>query len=417
MKTKPSKNLKEIKLLYVEDDADIREIMAGMLRRYVGELFVASNGSEGLEIFKKGCPEIVLTDIRMPKMDGLTMAEAIKKSDPNVALIFATAFGDTEYLQRAIEVGAQGYLIKPIEREKLVEKLNFIGDAIVNARRKEAYLKLIQTLFNAQKDMIVLLDAKGKVHLSNEAFAHFCDELGCKEERDFAELAERVGPFKEHLKKYGNDLRRALHALHEQVVEYRNDRKVRYFKIDVKSIDRFILLELTDVTKEKLEAIAFAHESQIDELTQVYNRKMLACVKAKALGEERCVVMGDIDHFKHINDTYGHVTGDAVLKGVVSRIKSRIRENDYLIRWGGEEFLIVLQTDYDHALQVAEALRKVVAQKPFETVGEVTMSFGVCCGSIEDEKDVDALIERADKALYAAKEGGRNRVVGCKDLK
>ncbi len=275
MKIRPSENLKDIALLYVEDDVAIREVMAGMLKRYVGQLFVASNGEEGLEIFKKERPDIVLTDIRMPKMDGVTMAEAIKKIDPKSALIFATAFGDTENLQKAIDIGAQGYLVKPIERNKLLEKLNFIGDAIVNARRKEAYLKLIHTLFNAQKDMLVLLDKNGQIHLCNNAFEHFCHALGCHHNKNFFQLAQRIGSLNGFLKKYHNDVHQVLQKIHHSIVELDSLTGRRYFKIHTVEVDHFILLEFSDVTEMKLEAAALKEENMIDALTQSYNRKVM----------------------------------------------------------------------------------------------------------------------------------------------
>ncbi len=417
MKIRPTENLKEITLLYVEDDAEIREVMAGMLKRYVGKLLVASNGEEGLEIFKKERPEIVLSDVRMPKMDGIRMAEEIKKVDPKSALIFATAFGDTEYLQKAIDIGAQGYLVKPIERDKLIEKLNFIGDAIVNAKQKEAYLKLIHTLFNAQKDMLVLLDSHGQIHLWNDAFEHFCHALGCGHKKSFLELAERIDSFRELLGQYPNDLYEALQKIRHSIVEYNGKEGRRYFKIHTVEVDHFILLEFSDVTEMKLEAAALKEENMIDALTQIHNRKIVSRIVQGMTGYGHgCITMADIDRFKQINDTYGHLVGDTVLKILVGRIRSRIRQDDFLIRWGGEEFLIVMRTDMDHAVKIAEALRKVVNAKPVERVGDVTMSFGVCCGTIKSEKDFFDLIERADEALYAAKKAGRDRVVSCRDL-
>ncbi len=128
------------------------------------------------------------------------------------------------------------------------------------------------------------------------------------------------------------------------------------------------------------------------------------------------MIMADIDHFKQINDTYGHLVGDEVLKVLVTRIGSRIRQEDFLVRWGGEEFLIVMRTNREYAVKIAESLRKVVSGKPVEKVGDVTMSFGVCCGKIGSEKDFYNLIHRADEALYAAKQAGRNRVVSCQDF-
>ncbi len=420
MKIRPSESLKEISLLYVEDDEDIREVLAGMLKRYVGRLYVAENGEEGLEIFKKVHPDIVLSDVRMPKMDGIAMAEAIKKIAPDTAVIFTTAFGDSEYLQKAIDIGAQGYLIKPIERDKLIEKLNFIGDAIVNARRKESYLKLIHTLFNAQKDMVLLLDRRGRLHLCNDAFQRFCHAQGCDQSKEFESIMARFDRLAEIWNEKGDNRLEGLEAMEKldgRIVEYNGAGERRFFRLHVERIDSFILMEFVEVTDIKLESESLERENVTDELTGVYNRKILdRVIEQMRHAKEVCLIMSDVDHFKQINDRFGHLVGDKVLKTLTRRIVSRIRHDDYMIRWGGEEFLIVMSTDEEHAMKIAEALRQIVAKHPIEPMGEVTMSFGVCCGAIESEKDFHDLIQKADEALYAAKKAGRNRVVSCRDL-
>jgi diguanylate cyclase (GGDEF)-like protein len=132
------------------------------------------------------------------------------------------------------------------------------------------------------------------------------------------------------------------------------------------------------------------------------------------------IVMCDIDHFKKVNDTYGHQAGDTVLKEFSKRIKDSIRDKvDLLARYGGEEFLVTLpETDLDGALHLAERLRKVISEKKY-TIGtkkiNITASFGVAgfdSYNAGDEISFDTLINRADKYLYQAKNEGRNRVAG-----
>jgi diguanylate cyclase (GGDEF)-like protein len=123
--------------------------------------------------------------------------------------------------------------------------------------------------------------------------------------------------------------------------------------------------------------------------------------------------MLDIDHFKKINDTYKHATGDQVLRILAERCRSSVREVDLLGRYGGEEIVILLpETDRLGALRAAEHLREDVACLPFETeVGalEITISLGVA-DMMEGELDLEMLIDRADEAMYAAKQAGRNQV-------
>lgn len=120
-------------------------------------------------------------------------------------------------------------------------------------------------------------------------------------------------------------------------------------------------------------------------------------------------VLLDLDHFKQINDRYGHATGDEVLQEVGRRLRASLRKSDVLGRWGGEEFLIVMRGESQQdVLQALERLREDIAFWPFETVGAVSASFGVAEGHVGDS--VNSLLERADRALYQAKRLGRNRV-------
>ncbi len=102
-----------------------------------------------------------------------------------------------------------------------------------------------------------------------------------------------------------------------------------------------------------------------------------------------------------------------MLKVVTARIARRIRAGDYQVRWGGEEFLVIAETTQKYAAALAEKLRQGIEEAPFEGVGKVTMSFGVCSGRIDENGRFEILLEKADRALYQAKERGRNRIVAC----
>lgn len=157
--------------------------------------------------------------------------------------------------------------------------------------------------------------------------------------------------------------------------------------------------------------------SERDYLTKIYNRRKLNA----SLDHQQeqflryqtpfSAVLIDIDHFKQVNDEFGHQAGDRFLLEVVARIDNRIRKLDIFGRWGGEEFLIICpSTSQDGAMKLAESLCKCIADSPFETIGYRTASFGVC-EFTQDTHTIDNLIEQADAALYQAKQSGRNRVV------
>jgi diguanylate cyclase (GGDEF)-like protein len=124
------------------------------------------------------------------------------------------------------------------------------------------------------------------------------------------------------------------------------------------------------------------------------------------------LVMFDIDHFKRVNDRYGHQAGDAVLARLTEVVRAELRRGDRLVRYGGEEFLVIAPgIGLKQAAALAARLRRVVAATRFEGLPRITCSFGVC--AYDQDADADALIRRVDDLLYAAKQAGRNRVVAA----
>ena len=152
-----------------------------------------------------------------------------------------------------------------------------------------------------------------------------------------------------------------------------------------------------------------------DTLTQAYNRAKYEKILSKEVerfnrySHPFSIILLDIDFFKKINDTYGHIAGDNTLKSLSRFIQESIREMDSLVRWGGEEFIVMASaTDLEKAKMLAERLRKLIENQRFDTAGKITISLGVASFRSGDNKD--SLVKRADEALYAAKRNGRNRV-------
>jgi diguanylate cyclase len=176
-------------------------------------------------------------------------------------------------------------------------------------------------------------------------------------------------------------------------------------------------LDETDQLKAELEQ--YRREAQIDPLTGLYNRRAMDShmedLLATRAGDALSVVMLDIDHFKRINDTYGHALGDVVIRNVAETIRKCIRGEDFAVRFGGEEFLVLLpNTPLDGASKVAETIRsriealRLIRKRDNFTMSPFTISLGVATRRHDDTQDT--LVERADRALYLSKESGRNRV-------
>lgn len=172
-----------------------------------------------------------------------------------------------------------------------------------------------------------------------------------------------------------------------------------------------LLLAHIKILSAKLSKIAYT-----DSLTHIYNRLHFAHFldveidKAKRYGSTFSIIFFDLDHFKKVNDNYGHLAGDEVLEEITRIVSKANRSADIFARYGGEEFIILApETDISGALIHAERLRNEIEKYEFKTVGHITSSFGVT--EFNAEKDtVETLLDRADKALYLAKEYGRNRV-------
>ena len=165
---------------------------------------------------------------------------------------------------------------------------------------------------------------------------------------------------------------------------------------------------------------ALRFQATHDPLTGLWNR--LASIEAmrrelsrsQRQKESLSVVMADLDHFKSVNDNYGHLSGDVVLRETAGRIAANVRAYDTVGRYGGEEFLLVLpESDLDQALHQAERIREDFEKNPFdlpEAQVPVTVSLGVASLAVKGAVEPDSLVWAADQALYRAKQGGRNRV-------
>jgi diguanylate cyclase (GGDEF)-like protein len=165
------------------------------------------------------------------------------------------------------------------------------------------------------------------------------------------------------------------------------------------------------ILSEQLSKMAYT-----DSLTHIYNRLHFAHFldaeidKVKRYGGTFSIIFFDLDHFKKVNDNFGHLVGDEVLEKITNIVSSANRSADIFARYGGEEFIILTpETDLSGALIHAERLRKDIEKSDFNTAGHVTSSFGVT-EFIAESDTVERLFDRVDKALYLAKDRGRNRV-------
>jgi two-component system cell cycle response regulator len=205
---------------------------------------------------------------------------------------------------------------------------------------------------------------------------------------------------------------------------YVNDEPVEEYVLrdgDLIKIGRTIFKFLTGGNIENAYHEEIYRLTTVDGLTQISNKRFFMETLEREIARSHrykralSLAMFDLDHFKKINDTYGHLAGDYVLKHLASAVKLKIRREDLFARYGGEEFAIILpEISLEAALTFAEKIRQLVEEHEFRfenTSIDVTISMGVATAD-QDVKEVDALIKLADERLYAAKAAGRNQVFG-----
>lgn len=216
--------------------------------------------------------------------------------------------------------------------------------------------------------------------------------------------------FKSIAKKVGQFMGAARQALASASVHALDPACFRGLVITLRRLDRAL---------DHFDAAITASLTDVDELTGLLNRAAMERDLARELAHARrgksplCVAMVDADHFKKVNDTYGHGFGDVVLEELADRFEAALRPHDRVYRYGGEEFMVMLpETALRNALQVVDRLRQAVCETPISE-GDMeivlTVSAGVALARDQDENE--DVIKRADEALYEAKASGRNRVV------
>jgi diguanylate cyclase (GGDEF)-like protein len=312
------------------------------------EVVTCDNAEKALELIDETFDAIIL-DIMMPVMDGLQFLETIRGNETfaHTPVIILTAKNDTEEeIARIFSLGANDYINKPFLRAELI-----------------ARVKVHIKLKNLTRDLLV----------ANE------------------KLTEQYEELQSYLKR-------------EELLNEKNLEKTVALKEanrKIKSLNR------------RLKYLA-TH----DKLTKIHNRRSFLSYlekdmqRAKRTGNHLSMLMFDIDYFKKVNDTYGHLAGDAVLHELAELIKNSIREVDILGRYGGEEFLIILpDTDKEEAVVLGERILDLVREMKVETEKKtisITISIGITCFKKGDT--IETFIERVDKALYKAKNDGRDNL-------
>ena len=451
------------RVLVVDDlIANIKLLEARLAAEYF-EVVTATNGPAALEICARGQCDIVLLDVLMPGMDGNEVCRRLK-SNPRTAhlpVIMITALDQPADRVAALEAGADDFLTKPVHdialitRVKSLVRLKVLTDDLMNRVATSSDIGLDEPI-----DVASIGSEGGKVLLVDDSPAvveriksvlqplHTVDAEPDPQEALFraAESDYDLAIVSLSLKQI-DGLRLCSHLrsldrtrLLPILVVVDPDDNVRLLRgLDlgvndylVRPIDKNEMLARvrTQIRRKRFsdrlrDNVQMTIEMAVtDGLTGLHNRRYLErhlsglVQQAVARSKPLSALVLDIDHFKAINDAFGHAVGDDALREFSRRLRKTVRGIDLACRMGGEEFVVVMpDTDSALALVVGERLRQQIGHEPFavadgrETI-PVTVSIGIASLSSPADTPED-LLKRADRALYQAKKGGRNRVAAA----
>ncbi|MBJ6750267.1 EAL domain-containing protein [Geomonas anaerohicana] len=426
----PRQRFNDVSLLLVEDEIESREMLARMLSlNYPGiRIYTADDGRSGLELYRQYQPDLVVTDINMPQMNGIAMAREIKLLNPDATIVAVTAHSETAYLMNAIEIGMDHYILKPVNYPELFRVLDRVGEKITLRRLVAQQVSALRaserrfsTIFQATPDLLSIANlVDGKLVEVNEAFLKV---LGYDRDEVIGSSGEELGLWLDpaqagsllvELSEKGavRDIEVRIRSKSGQELEG---------LVSAESIEMdgtpFLLTLFKDISERKRLEQVIKHQAQHDVLTDLPNRKLFMDFLALELAQARrnrknlAVLFLDLDHFKQINDTLGHAAGDLLLQSVAQRLKACVRESDTVARIGGDEFN-VLMPDLAQTDDVGTVVSKImgVFQAPFRLEG-VEVKVGTSVGISMFPADGDSseeLLQKADSAMYAAKQNRGN---------
>ena len=386
-------------------------------------VILAQSAHEGLDVLLREEIDLILLDIMMPEVDGFACAKMIRsnKKTKDIPIIFVTAKTDDETINRCYAIGGDDYVSKPFNSVELLARIKFHIKLKSESKLLLQEKQYTQNILDLQETIVLVTDGCMPLNVNKTLLDFYgLDSIG-----EFQEKYVCIGStfLKEegfyHIKTEDNiclwiNEVNKLSKDENVLVKIKGAQRESIFTINIVQFNYYFIVTLTDITQMSNYSNKLEHAAHFDNLTQVYNRNMLHVLLDKKIfnyqGKREAFVltMIDIDYFKKVNDTYGHLVGDDVLKGIAAVIKKHIRDEDIFARWGGEEFILILNVNIQKGIQIANELRKKIEEADFKEAKKVTCSFGIT--EFKENDTINNLIKRADEALYEAKAGGRNRV-------
>jgi two-component system cell cycle response regulator len=452
------------RILVVDDLLPNRRLLEAKLKGEYYDVTTADSGAKAIELATANPPDVILLDVIMPEMDGFQACKILKENPKtaDVPVVMVTALTDVEDRVQGLNAGADDFLTKPINDLALFARIR----SLVRLKSMTDELKLrdktgeqigsislnekINDIAGA-KIMIIDDDAiqaqqiNTKLHeigMNARIVPEPAEAVRLSESEDFdlimvsTQLAADDGihlctHLRSQEKTRNTPLLIIIDEDNKDVLVKALDMGINDYLITPIDSNEVIARVRIQVRRKRYQDALQANQQESlemavrDGLTKLYNRRYFDIHVDRMLqssldnGKPLALMIIDMDHFKSVNDTYGHQSGDEILKQLAARIMRSVRPSDLVARYGGEEFVIVMpNTDLKHAAIVAERIRKIIEVEMFDIPtppGKLnkTISIGLSVAVPSDTSA--ALIERADKGLYHVKNTGRNKIAVYSD--
>lgn len=433
-----------IRLLIVEDEQRYLESTRLLLTQYAHAIDTAMTGSQALALLAYHEYDVILLDLRLPDASGHDIMAFARQHQPHSRVVIMSGDSHIDSAIQSLRLGAYDYLRKPCEPEELIKTVRNAVHKLKLERENASMLHQLEQseqwhrlLVNVSPDLIYTLDAAGQFTYLNDIAERMLGFMpGELIGRDFLTIVppEEAENAQHHIneRRAGDRATRNL-ELHlrrkADLLSDLPDDDVRHITVELSSLGMYRPAAqgigeflgsygiARDVSDRKKAEATIHFQAYHDLLTGLPNRALFkdrlgqALVQAKRHGQKLAALFLDMDRFKVVNDTLGHMVGDGLLQAVAQRLRTPLREGDTLSRIGGDEFMLSLPHIHTRD-SVAFIARKILAalKEPFVIEGHelfVGMSIGIALYP-DDGDTIETLIKHADIAMYSAKENGRN---------
>ncbi len=415
--------------LYVEDELELRNEVGSFLSLAFREVYIEEDGKSGIVSFIKNTPDLIITDIKMPRLNGIEMARELRKTNPDVPIVVLSAFNDSTVLLDSVDLGINKYLMKPFRKDKMIKVLTSVVENINQKKRNEIEQKQLKVKHK------YLTKALEEVNIGfwewnmNTQKAHYNQKSLEIIEQDFAScgLSFTISLIMEHLDEDSQiNMKAALNAAtseHKKIditVKFTGknstEKYLRFVTIEEKKKKGVLIGMVADTTKDIEEKDKLAKMATKDQLTGLVNKSMYRVFLnkqfeiAKRYDQKLSILKITINDFANINNTIGNRKADKLIVEFVNIVNNNLRKSDIFARIFGVEFAVILpKCNLDSAKMLSNKIMKVVGSSKFsEYEGSLSSSFAVI--SNESNLPLVKINNNLEELFKKAKENPRTVV-------